>query len=46
MRYEVRFGNGYWRVFDTHHYTTVCLCPTQVWAVEAAVEMNFKRSPK
>lgn len=22
-RYEVRFANGFWRIFDTKNYTTV-----------------------
>lgn len=30
MRYEKRFGNGYWRVFDTQEYKTVELCGTSV----------------
>jgi hypothetical protein len=23
MRFEVRWNNGYWKVFDTHKYTDV-----------------------
>lgn len=28
MRYEIRWANGYWRVFDTFTYSTVRLVGT------------------
>jgi len=28
-RYQKRWANGYWRVFDTHLYTTYSVCLTE-----------------
>jgi hypothetical protein len=40
MRYEVRWGNGYWRVFDTERYTTHSLCGLKKEAVVAVAMLN------
>ena len=40
MRFEVRFGNGAWRVFDTVEYTTARLCGRRVDAIEEAAHAN------
>ena len=39
MRYEVRWANGYWRVFDTDRYTTVSLCGLKT---EAQAQVDYK----
>lgn len=40
MRYEIRWANGSWRVFDTLHYTTVELCATQAETERAVDTLN------
>jgi hypothetical protein len=30
MRYEKRWSNGFWRVFDTQEYKTMELCGTSI----------------
>jgi hypothetical protein len=40
MRYEVRWANGSWRVFDTQQYTTHSLVGTQKEAVAAVSRLN------
>lgn len=40
MRYQVRFANGEWRVFDTHEYTTVRLARSQRDAAGFTYRMN------
>ena len=41
MRYEVRWANGYWRVFDTEEYTTHSLCGLKKEAQSAASKLNL-----
>jgi hypothetical protein len=43
MRYEKRWANGYWRVFDTHLYTTVRLAGT---ALECEDMVSYYNRPK
>lgn len=35
MRYEIRFSNGYWKLFDTHEYCSVAAFGLRAWADEA-----------
>jgi hypothetical protein len=42
MRYEKRWANGFWRVFDTQNYTTVELCSTSVEANQRVAQFNNK----
>lgn len=52
MRYEARWANGVWRVFDTHEYRTVqtTFGPTDEWllnradAIELAIQANEAES--
>lgn len=40
MRYEVRWANGYWRIFDTERYTTLSLSDRKKEAVAAVAVLN------
>jgi hypothetical protein len=40
MRYEVRFNNGYWSLFDTIEYYGLELFHLKVDAEKAAAEAN------
>lgn len=42
MRYEVRWGNGAWKVFDVQKYTDVEICRTEKEAARIAATMNAK----
>ena len=46
QRYQTRWANGAWRVFDTHNYTTVRLCYMQADANAACHEMNLMQAWK
>lgn len=40
MRFEVRFSNGYWKLFDTRRYESVGLFYLKAYALAAAYEAN------
>lgn len=40
MRYETRFANGSWRVFDTFFYATLSLCRSKVDADTETAWLN------
>lgn len=40
MRYEARFNNGTWKLFDRHEYTDIDVFDRQVEAESAAAHMN------
>ena len=42
MRYEKRWANGYWRIFDTVTYSTVELCNLSVDADERLAKVFNK----
>lgn len=39
-RFQVRWANGFWRLFDTFNYTTVDLAYTEKEALGACAEAN------
>lgn len=41
MRFEPRFSNGFWGVFDTHDYRILYRVLTQGRAIEDAIEANL-----
>ena len=40
MRYETRWSNGYWKVFDTQLYTTARVCTLKTTALFMTGKMN------
>lgn len=40
MRFEARWANGFWRVFDTYTYSTFELALSQGAAIEGALTQN------
>lgn len=40
MRYEIRFSNGAWKLFDTQEYTSVAAFGLRAWAEEALERVN------
>ena len=40
MRFEVRFTNGYYKLFDTHKYTDVALFETRRECEQAVARRN------
>lgn len=42
-RYEIRFGNGYWKIFDNQFYTSAGMFPRKVDAEEALQKGEFTR---
>jgi hypothetical protein len=43
MRYEVRWGNGYWKAFDTHRYTDVGMFELKKQAIEGVARLNARK---
>jgi len=41
MRYQARWSNGCWKVFDRMTFADVAMRALQVDAVEAAIEFNI-----
>lgn len=41
MRYQVRWSNGFWKLFDVQQYRSVAMFRLAAHAEEAAWEMNF-----
>lgn len=46
MRFETRWANGYWRVFDTQRYTTVRLHWLLSEAMSDVARMNSKNEDR
>lgn len=42
MRYTAKFGNGVWKLFDSHTYTDLDIFETQRAAEQAAARANGK----
>jgi hypothetical protein len=45
MRYELRFNNGYWKLFDTFQYRSIEMfgLKTDAEAAVAEANTNFKK---
>jgi hypothetical protein len=43
MRYEKRWNNGYWKVFDTHRYTDKASVRTEKECDETVKRLNKKK---
>jgi hypothetical protein len=46
MRYEVRWTNGYWKLFDSDEYTDVGLFYVKTEAEKACAEANKGRGAR
>jgi len=42
MRYQVRWSNGYWKLFDTQEYRSVDIFRLRAHAEEALSQVNVK----
>jgi hypothetical protein len=40
MRYQARWSNGYWKVFDRTKFADVATCVTRRLAEDAALDFN------
>lgn len=43
MRYEVRWSNGFWKLFDTYRYTSLDRFYLESEAVTAVAWMNSRK---
>lgn len=42
MRYQAKFANGAWKLFDSHEYADIDIFDRQVEAEDAAAYMNAR----
>lgn len=46
MRYQAKFSNGAWKLFDSHAYDDVAVFDTQREALKAAERANLNLRPQ
>lgn len=46
MRYEVRWNNGYWKLFDKHYYTDAAIFGLKKEAEQEAAKANAQNAVK
>lgn len=46
MRFEKRWSNGYWKLFDTHFYSSVAIFGTEKECAAAVAKANSNKGKK